>query len=276
MDSIEALLQQSVSILKARFFDGNEPAPKGLIDALAADPRGAAQQLAARLRARQQANRAEGQRLRHLMKFENELRERGIELIAGVDEAGVGPMAGPVVAGAVILPAQCRFRELNDSKKLDEPTRDRLAVEIKAEALAWAVGIADVEEIDTLNVYRAGLLAMRRAVESLQRAPEFLLVDARTIPDCGIAQRGIIRGDSQSASIAAASILAKTTRDAMMLEIDRRYPGYGFASHKGYPTPEHFQTLRSLGVSPVHRRSYQPVREVLGLAPVQKNLFGEG
>ena len=273
MSQLEQLQQQSVGRLKARFLDAGGPLPKGLLDALDADSRRAARDLAAKIRARRQANRAEGQRLHRLLKFETELWEQGLERIAGVDEAGIGPMAGPVVAGAVVLPHDYKLHELDDSKKLSEATRERLAARIKADAVAWAVGIAEVEEIERLNVYHAGLLAMRRAVEGLAEKPGFILVDARTIPDCTIAQRRIVKGDSLSASIAAASIIAKTTRDAMMMEIDLRFPGYGFAAHKGYPTPEHFRTLRDLGASPVHRRSYRPVREVLGLEPVRASLF---
>ncbi|MGH9769223.1 MAG: ribonuclease HII [Blastocatellia bacterium] len=273
MSQLEELIQQPVSQLKARFLDGQEPAPRGLLEALEADARGAARGLAARLRSRARANRAEGQRLRRLLKYESELWSQGLNLIAGVDEAGVGPMAGPVVAGAVALPRNYKLRELDDSKKLDEPTREQLARRIKADAVAWAVGIAEVEEIDELNIYHAGLLAMRRAVENLKIKPDFILVDARTIPGCAPPQRGIVRGDSLSASIAAASIVAKTTRDAMMVEHDGRHPGYGFAEHKGYPTPRHFEALRRLGASPIHRRSYRPVREALGLEPVQETLF---
>ncbi len=273
MSQIEELLQQSVSQLKARFFDGQEPIPRGLLESLEADSRRGARELAARIRCRQQENRAEGQRLRHLLKYESELWEQGVNLIAGVDEAGVGPLAGPVVAGAVILPRGYKLRELDDSKKLDEATREQLALRIKADAVAWAAGVAEVEEIDSLNIFHAGLLAMRRAVEGLSAAPDFILVDARSIPGCQAPQRGIIRGDSLSASIAAASIIAKTMRDAMMSELDRQYPGYGFAAHKGYTTPQHFDALRQLGASPIHRRSFRPVRESLGLEPVQDSLF---
>ena len=178
-----------------------------------------------------------------------------------------------MVAGAVVLPRGLKIDELDDSKKLDEGRRERLAERIRAEAVAWAIGVAEVEEIDRVNIYQAGLRAMRRAVEGLGLRPDFVLVDARTIPDCPAPQRGIVRGDALSASIAAASIIAKTTRDRMMLDLDRQYPGYGFAAHKGYPTPEHFRTLRELGVSPAHRRSYRPVREALGLEPAQHSLF---
>lgn len=273
MSQIEELIQRPVSQLKAQFLDSQEPAPRGLLETLEADSRRSARELASRLRARERANRAEGQRLRRLLKYESELWSQGFNLIAGVDEVGVGPMAGPVVAGAVTLPRNYKLCGLDDSKRLDEPTRERLAQRIKADAVAWAVGIAEVEEIDELNIYYAGLLAMRRAVESLNTAPDFILVDARAIPDCAAPQRGIVRGDSLSASIAAASIIAKTTRDAMMIELDAQYPGYGFAGHKGYPTPQHFEALRRLGVSPIHRRSYRPVREALELEPVQAALF---
>lgn len=276
MPTVDELLQQSLFSLKARFLDRKEALPKGLLEALEADSRRGAQTLAGKLRARQQANRTEGQRLRHLLKFETELWEQGFTLIAGVDEAGVGPLAGPVVAGAAILPQSYKLRELDDSKKLDEAKRDQLAERIKTDAVAWAIGIAEVAEIDSLNIYHASLLAMRRAVEGLNSRPDFVLVDARTIPNCAAPQRGIIRGDSLSASIAAASILAKTTRDAMMAELDRKFPGYGLAGHKGYPTPEHVAALRKLGVSPIHRRSFRPVREVLGLEPAQTSLFDKG
>src|SRR5262249_26400022 len=208
--------------LKALFLDGREPAPRGLLEALESDPRRSARELAARLRARAHGNRVEGQRLRRLLKYESEIWAQGFNLIAGVDEAGVGPLAGRVVAGAVVLARDYKLRELDDSKRLDEPTRGRLAQRIKSEAVAWAVGVAEVEEIDVLNIYHAGLLAMRRAVENLKTAPDFILVDARTIPDCVAPQRGVVRGDSLSASIAAASIIAKTTRDAMMVELDAR------------------------------------------------------
>lgn len=273
MPLIEEILQQSVAALKASFLNNSEALPKGLLEALESDQRQGARALAVRLRARQSENRAEGQRLRHLLKFESELWEQGFELIAGVDEAGVGPLAGPVVAGTAILPKNYKLRELNDSKKLDESTRDQLAEKIKSDSVAWAIGIAEVEEIDQLNIYHAGLLAMRRAVEALAITPNFLLVDARKIPELTVPQRGIVRGDSLSASIAAASILAKTTRDALMFELDRKFPGYGLAGHKGYPTPEHFSALKKLGASPAHRRSFRPVREVLGLDPTQTSLF---
>jgi ribonuclease HII len=150
-----------------------------------------------------------------------------------------------------------------------------LAEQIKAEVVAWATGSATVAEIDTLNIYHASLLAMRRAVAALPVQPDFILVDARRIPDCSIPQRGIVRGDQLSASIAAASIIAKTTRDELMIELDRQYPGYGLATHKGYPTPQHRAALQQLGATPIHRRSFRPVREALGLELTQAPLLDD-
>src|SRR5207253_8086664 len=141
--------------------------------------------------------------------------------------------------------------------------------------VVWSAGIAEVEEIDTLNIYHAGLLPMRRAVEGLTSQPDFILVDARRIPHCSTPQRGIIKGDTLSASIAAASIIAKTTRDTIMSEFDSIHPGYNFTTHKGYPTPEHCRLLKELGAAPIHRRSFARVREVLGLDPIQDELFRE-
>jgi len=211
---------------------------------------------------------------RPTFRFEGRLRRQGARLIAGVDEAGVGPLAGPVVAAAVILPQGFRLRGLNDSKKIgDAKRREDLAERIKRGAIAWAVGQADVREIDLFNIYHASLLAMRRAVEALPVRPDYLLIDARLIPACDIPQRGIIRGDALSSSIAAASLVAKTARDALMHALDRRYPGYGFASHKGYPTQQHLRLLRELGPLPIHRRTFAPVREALGLVPAQRSLF---
>ncbi len=272
--SLDRLLSLSISELKERFLEKRRPVPDGLLEALEADERGGARELARRIRERRQKNRSEGQRLRNLLRFELELYEQGVSLVAGVDEAGMAPLAGPVVAAAVILPKRYRLRGLDDSKKIvDEDKRESLARCIRADAVAWSTGWAEVEEVDRLNIYHAGLLAMRRAVDSLSVKPEFCLVDARKIPECTIPQRGIVHGDSLSASIAAASLIAKTTRDAHMREMDARYPGYGFAEHKGYPTPEHQEALRRLGPVPIHRRSFAAVREALGLEPIQQELF---
>ena len=274
MSSLEDLLNKSIPELSELFVRRQRPVPKGLLEALDVDKRQGAQQLAKRIRSRYRDNRSEGQRLHFLLRFEIDLWSQGYDMIAGVDEAGMAPLAGPVVAGAVILPQNYKLRGLNDSKKiLDPEKRDELAQQIKQDAVCWSVGIAEVEEIDKINIYHAGLLAMQRAVEGLSAQPDFILVDARRIPNCQAPQRGIIRGDALSASIAAASIIAKTTRDAHMIELDQIYSGYGLATHKGYPTPEHCRTLRDLGALPIHRRSFARVRQALGLDPIQPDLF---
>jgi ribonuclease HII len=276
MPTLEVLLAQSIPELRERFVDRERPVPKGLVEALECDSRQGAHHLAKLIRERWRKNRAEGQRLHNLLRFEIELWEQGFNFIAGVDEAGMAPLAGPVIAGAVILPRHYKLKRLNDSKQiLDGAVRDELAQQIKADALFWSVGRAEVEEIDTINIYHAGLLAMRRAVEGLTSQPDFILVDARRIPHCPTPQRGIIKGDALSASIAAASIIAKTTRDAIMTEFDSVHPGYNFSTHKGYPTPEHCRCLKELGATPIHRRSFARVREALGLDPVQNELFEE-
>ena len=244
--------------------------PNGTLEALREDGRAGAKALLEQLLARRAAEQSETRRLYRLLQHERELWAEGKTLIAGVDEAGMAPLAGPVVAAAAILPRDFRPRGLDDSKKLDAETRERLAVEIKASALAWAVGLASVEEIDRLNVYHAGLLAMHRAVVGLSPAAETLLVDARKVPGVEIPQRGIIHGDELSLSIAAASVIAKTHRDGLLDELDGRHPGYGFRQHKGYPTPVHLEALRRLGPCEIHRRSFEPVRAALGL---QGDLF---
>jgi ribonuclease HII len=262
----------SIADLRDRYLTRGDPLSEADAAALAADPRAGARAVLAAVKRARAANRAEGQRLSRLLAFETPLWEAGVERIAGVDEAGVGPLAGPVVAAAVILPRTLRPRGLDDSKQLDEPARDRLAAEVKAGAVAWGVGVATHLEVDSLNVYQASLLAMRRAVEALSPAPQHLLVDARRVPGVPWPQEGIVRGDARSLSIAAASVIAKTSRDALMVEAEGRFPGYGFARHKGYGAPEHLAALRRLGPCPIHRRSFAPVREALGLDPVQQEL----
>src|SRR5215207_5110213 len=274
MSCLEDLLKKSIPELSELFVQRRRPVPKGLLEALEVDRRQGAHQLARRIRGRYRENRADGQRLHFLLRFEIELWTQGYGFVAGVDEAGMAPLAGPVVAGAVILPQNYKLRGLNDSKKiLDPEKRDELAKQIKQDAVCWAAGFAEVEEIDKINIYHAGLLAMQRAVQGLTSQPDFILVDARKIPNCQTPQRGIIRGDALSASIAAASIIAKTTRDAHMRELDQIYSGYGLATHKGYPTPEHCRALKSLGALPIHRRSFARVRQALGLDPIQTELF---
>jgi len=183
-------------------------------------------------------------------------------LIAGVDEAGRGPLAGPVVAAAVILDPERPVQGLRDSKLLTPKRREALAACIRERALAWAVASADVAEIDALNILQATLLAMRRAVEALAVAPEAAWIDGNQCPRLACASRAIVKGDRDVAQIAAASILAKTARDALLVELDRAYPRYGFARHKGYGTPEHLAALTRFGPCPEHRRSFAPVAQV--------------
>ncbi len=184
-----------------------------------------------------------------------------IILVCGVDEAGRGPLAGPVSAAAVILDPSCPIAGLADSKKLSEKQRDYLAPIIRERALAWAVAFAEVEEIDRLNILQATLLAMQRAVLALKVRPQQVLVDGLYCPHTGIPSQAIVKGDSTVASISAASILAKTARDALMLQLHERYPQFGFDAHKGYPTAAHLAALRCYGVSAVHRKTFKPVRQ---------------
>ncbi len=268
--------RRSVAELREHFVEEGKPLSTECERALERDPRTGARAVLSAVRRRRRANRAEGQRLRNLVRHETRLWARGVTLIAGVDEAGMAPLAGPVVAAACILPAEYRPRGVDDSKQLTAEERARLAEDIRAHAVAWATGRAEVEEIDRLNIYWAGILSLRRAVLALPRRPEHLLIDARRIRDLDIPQDGIVHGDALSLTIAAASILAKTTRDALMEAMDREHPGYGFARHKGYPTPDHLAALKERGACPIHRRSFGPVREVLGLRPAQVEMFPEG
>ena len=185
-------------------------------------------------------------------------------IVAGVDEAGRGPLAGPVVAAAVVLSASCPIDGLADSKTLSALRREVLAVQIRTHAAAWALGMASVEEIDRLNILQATLLAMQRAVQGLGMTPDLVLVDGNRAPRLACPVRTVVRGDALVKSISAASILAKVARDAILQNLDGEYPGYGFAIHKGYPTAAHRRALEALGPSPVHRRRFGPVRCPLG------------
>lgn len=184
-------------------------------------------------------------------------------LVAGVDEVGRGPLAGPVVAAAVILNYQDPIEGLKDSKKLTERRREILAIQIRERALCWSLGRAEVEEIDRINILQASLLAMKRAVEGLKVSPDLAMIDGRHCPQLSCAAEAVVKGDSLIPAISAASIIAKVARDHEMAELDIQYPGYGFASHKGYPSKAHLAALETLGIAPVHRRSYAPVRRLL-------------
>ncbi len=195
--------------------------------------------------------------------LEEAARRRGARRIAGVDEVGRGPLFGPVVAAAVILAPTFHLDGLNDSKKLTEKKRAAFDREIRQNAVAWAIAAVDAETIDRINIRRASLLAMRRAVEQLALGPDFLLIDGRDTIDWPCEQQAVIQGDATSLSIAAASVLAKVHRDRLLVDLDRQFPGYGLAQHKGYGCPEHLAALARLGPTPLHRKSFHPVSQSL-------------
>ncbi len=231
---------------------------RALLRRLDGDRRAGSRTLAAQLERRAERCVAERRRQRRLFRLRAELFRGGAERVAGVDEVGVGPLAGPVVAAAVILPRRVDLPGLDDSKRVSARERERLAVSIRAQSFAWSVGQASVAEIDRLNIYWAALLAMRRAVHGLTTTPDQVLVDARRIPELGLPQRALVHGDRRDGTIAAASILAKVHRDALMARLDAAYPGYGLATHMGYATAAHRAAIVRRGPSPVHRRSFAP------------------
>jgi ribonuclease HII len=196
-------------------------------------------------------------------KLERAAQKLGFLRIAGCDEVGRGPMFGPVVAAAVILPTGCRLRGLNDSKQVAEKKRNELDVEIRAKAVAWAIAAVDAETIDRINIRKASLLAMRMAVEQLALAPDYLLIDGCDTIEWTCPQQSVVQGDATSFSIAAASVLAKVYRDRMLVELDAVYPGYGLARHKGYCSREHLAALDRLGPTPLHRKNWSPVAQIM-------------
>lgn len=200
-------------------------------------------------------------RLEKMLAYEKELYTQGIQLIAGVDEVGRGPLAGPVVAAAVILPKACKIPGLNDSKKIPKSKHKEIYEAVLQNAIAIGIGIKDNQVIDQVNIYEATKLAMREAIGQLEPQPQHLLIDAMRL-DLPISQTSIIKGDANSLSIAAASIVAKVTRDQMMEEFDRKYPGYDFAQNAGYGTAKHLAGLDQLGVTPIHRRSFEPIKSM--------------
>ena len=255
----------SLSELRARAAAAQDAeAVRRLRRRLRDDPRGGAQQLYETLDKRLKGMRRERRRIAKLFSYRDELYARGLRVVAGIDEVGVGPLAGPVVAAAVILPDAVDLPGLDDSKKLSRRAREKLDEAIREQAVAVAIGESDPGEIDRINILQATLQAMRRAVAALTRRPEHLLVDARTIPGVAAPQTALVGGDSRDASIAAASIVAKVHRDALMRRYDEQHPGYGFTRHMGYGTAAHLAALRDLGPSPIHRRSFAPVAHALG------------
>lgn len=208
------------------------------------------------------AELAEEERLETLLNYEKSLYARGIELIAGVDEVGRGPLAGPVVAAAVILPKLCKIKGLNDSKKIPKSKHEAIYNQVMKEAVAVGIGIKDNYVIDDVNIYEATKLAMIEAIEKLNPQPEHLLIDAMNL-DLPIEQTSIIKGDANSLSIAAASIVAKVTRDKMMADYEQEFPGYAFAKNAGYGTKEHLSGINKFGVTPIHRRSFEPIKSII-------------
>lgn len=239
-----------------------EELPFPALTALKRDKRKGVQKLLLAFLQRREKGLAEKNRVHSMFQMEKPIHESGYKLVAGVDEAGRGPLAGPVVAAAVILEPEAEnfwveLSEINDSKQLPPYKRERLYEAITANARSFAVGAVSAPLIDRINIYQASLEAMRLAVKQLYPQPCFLLSDAFTVPGLDIPQQAVKHGDALYLSIAAASIIAKVTRDRIMESYDPVYPGYGFARHKGYPTPEHKTAIRALGVSPIHRRTFK-------------------
>ncbi len=247
-------MSKSISQIRQEFDGADEERGGELCRLYAKDTRAGVQNLIARYRRRQEELKKERARLDGMMIYEKKYRAYG--LICGIDEAGRGPLAGPVVAGAVILPEGCEILGVNDSKKLTAKKRELLYDEIMEKAVAVSTGIVSPQRIDEINILQATYEAMREAVAGLGTKPDLLLNDAVTIPEIVIPQVPIVKGDAKSVSIAAASIIAKVTRDRIMVEYESRFPGYGFASNKGYGSAEHIEALRRLGPTPIHRNSF--------------------
>ena len=255
---------ETLEAMRERLLNGGGSVSARTLAQLRRDDRPGVQKLYATLKRRFERERDERLRLAAMLHFERLLWQSGLTDVAGVDEVGIGPLAGPVVAAAVVFPPGAEIAGIDDSKRVDPARREELAELIRAQAAGIGIGLCEVEEVDRLNVYHAGLEAMRRAVAALPRRPQHVLVDARTIPGLEMPQNPYAKGDGLNFSIAAASIIAKTHRDRLMVELDRAVPGYGFASHKGYNTPEHRAALERLGPSAIHRRSFPAIDEICG------------
>jgi ribonuclease HII len=253
-----------VDEIRERYARPDEPVTHQTLNKLKRDPRHGVRQLYATLKKRYERDSAERTRLDAMLNFERVLWRAGVQHVAGVDEVGMGPLAGPVIAAAVVFPAHTELPGIDDSKKLDLEQRVDAERRIRAAASGIGIGRAEVAEIDTVNIYHAGLLAMRRAVEALPVRPQHVLVDARAIPGVDVPQNCFNKGDGLDFSIAAASIVAKIHRDRLMDDLARVHPQYGFERHKGYCTPEHQDAIRRLGPCAIHRRSFTFIRELRG------------
>ena len=248
-------MSESVKEIKLKLDNCNEGGFSAFIATYQTDGRSGVQALVKRAEKQMEKLAAERKRIAQMQVFENKYRAE-YPVICGIDEAGRGPLAGPVVAGAVILPENADILYINDSKKLSAKKREELYDEITERAVAWSVGSASPQEIDEINILQATYLAMRRAIAGLPVQPDILLNDAVVIPEVTIKQVGIVKGDAKSVSIAAASIVAKVTRDRLMAEYDETYPGYHFAGHKGYGTADHYAAIRENGISLIHRKTF--------------------
>jgi len=257
------LRELSIEEIRARLQE-NQLVTGHFLNRLKRDPREGVRKVYELLKKRYEKERTERPRIQNMLNFERLLWKSGVQFVAGVDEVGVGPLAGPVVAAAIVFPSGTELAGIDDSKRLDPERRLKMEGAIRQVTSAVGVGLAEVDEIDRLNIYHAALLAMRRAVEALPLKPEHLLIDARIIPEVSIPQSSFYKGDGINFSIAAASIIAKTHRDRLMEELETKYPGYGFAQHKGYGTPEHQNAIRRLGPCPIHRMSFPFIRELCG------------
>ncbi len=239
-----------------KILDNNTELTETVYLKLLGDSRKGAKELVLKLESKRLAQLNEKNRINNILRYEKELWAKGYNFIAGVDEAGRGPLAGPVVAAAAIFPKDVFIYGVNDSKKLSTQKRKEILIEIKNKALATGIGIIEADEIDVLNIYNASLKAMSLAIKKLNVNPDFVLSDAFKVPGISFPQKPIIQGDARSLTIAAASIIAKETRDGIMGDIDQEFPQYGFSNNKGYPTKEHREALRKYGVSPYHRKTF--------------------
>jgi len=258
------LSQLSIKEIQEKYSSSDVPISPQILRRLQKDPRTGAQKLYRMLSKRAEEDSRERKRLDAMLHFERVLWKAGVVHIAGVDEVGIGPLAGPVVAAAVVFPPETEIPGVDDSKVLDEAAREQLDRMIRDRAAGVGIGVVDVEEIDRLNIYRAGIRAMQLAVAELPVAPQHVLVDSRTIPDLPQPQNSFNKGDGINFSIASASIVAKVYRDRLMTQLDETFPGYGFSEHKGYATPAHQEAIRRRGPCRIHRKSFDYIRELCG------------
>ncbi len=255
---IEALLKET---LETAMVSGDADALQQLLAQAEQDSRASVQTLAKRYGNKLEKHQKEQERIAAMWQYEQQAKANGYKFVAGTDEVGRGPLAGPVVAAAVILPENIDLPGINDSKKLTEKQRVALMEKIKKEAISWAIMEVDEKMIDEINILEASRIAMQQAVLALPKPADFVLVDGLDNPQITLPSQAIVKGDSKSISVAAASIIAKVYRDRLMTIYDKAYPGYGFAANKGYPTEEHIKAIETLGPTPIHRMSFAPLRK---------------